>query len=202
MKKISILLITILTIGISIDSFAQQRGFVSVAWKTGITLSDSKNYADEFSLEGGQFGFERLISKNISLGMDIGYSHFYEEAGKISYESGNKTYTGSGFKYLDAVPIMLSGKYYLGLDRQNVRFVPYLGVSTGAYHITERLEIGSIAFEDNGWAFGVAPQLGFMIRLDKKAWFFSDFTYNSVFESGDIDQHSYLSGSFGVKIGF
>lgn len=202
MKKISILIIALITIGTSLDTLAQKRGFVSIAWKTGLTLNDSKNYADEFSLEGGQFGFERFVAKNLSLGMDLSYSHFYEESGKISYETGNTTYTGSGFKYLDATPILVSGKYYLGLDKEDAKIVPYVGVSTGAYYIKERLEIGSVAFEDDGWAFGFTPQAGFMVRLDKKAWFFTDFSYNTIFESGDIDKHTYLTGSFGIKIGF
>jgi outer membrane protein W len=202
MKKIITLSIALLALASTSYISAQNKGFVSFGWKTGMTLSDTKDYADEFSLEGFHFGAERFVGNNFTLGVDLSFQHFYEEAGKITYKSGNSSYTGSGYKYFDAAPITLSGKYYFGISKPNASFVPYMGFGAGAYYIKERLEVGSVAFEDTGWAFGITPQVGFMIRLDRRLWFYSDFAYSNIFGRKDINDHSLASGTLGLKIGF
>ncbi|PXY00940.1 hypothetical protein DF185_13670 [Marinifilum breve] len=202
MKKLIILSVAMLAMASTSYINAQNKGFVSFGWKMGMPLSDTKDYADEFSLEGFHFGVERFVGKDFTLGLDLSFQHFYEESGKITYKSDNSSYTGSGYKYFDAAPFTLAGKYYFGISNPEASFVPYIGVGAGAFYIKERLEVGSVSFEDTGWAFGVTPQLGFMIRLDKKLWFYSDFAYSNIFGRKDINDHKLLSGTLGVKIGF
>ena len=202
MKKLSLLLVGLLAIATCTTVMAQYRGFVSFGWKLGQALEETEDFIDEPSLEGVHFGLEGFVTTNFSMGVDISYSHFYQETGKTSYEFGNRTFTGAGFKYFDAAPMLFTMKQYVGLGNPRSVFSPYIGIGGGTYFIRERLEIGSVAFEDDGWVLGYAPLFGFMIRMDEQAWFFVDAAYNRTFERNEIEEHTFVTGTVGIRIGF
>ncbi|MFA8435441.1 MAG: hypothetical protein ACEPOZ_13055 [Marinifilaceae bacterium] len=178
-----------------------QRGFVSFGWQGGEATENTKDFISERSYEGFNFKVERFVLWGFALGLEVNYTHFYEEAGLQFHQLGNTTYTGQTFKYFDAAPVLFTGRIYLGARRDGF-FVPYFGAGAGAYYVQETMEVGSVVFQNDGWAWGVAPQAGLMLRLDEFLYLFGEAAYNKIFERGDIGDHTFFTGTVGLRFGF
>ena len=145
---------------------------------------------------------EWFIETNLAIGLEANYSHFYEEVGSQTWEFGNTTLTGDSYKYFDAFPILLTGRYYMNLDVPDQKLVPYAGFGLGTFYVKELLKIGSLSIQDDGWVFGLKPTVGVMTPVEDRLWLYTEASYYKTFEASDLEAYTYFTLVVGLRIGF
>jgi outer membrane protein W len=185
---------------ITSNSFAQ-RWFGSATYQMGFPAGDTKDFTGKTSFSGFGMDFRYNFQKNASVGFSFGWNLFHERVSETVYINTNNpgAITGTQDRYVNSLPIMANLHYYIG-NRGKIR--PYVGVNLGGYYLLQRFSIGVSTFEEDSWEWGVAPEVGVIIPINRELGFIVNGKYNYTFTgesllSGDIN-HSYM----GLNIGF
>ena len=193
MKFIKFFSIAALTL-ISLELSAQNKtnAFYGMAIPAGVT----KDYISPASFRGGSIEFERLINPKTGLGLLVGWNTFYEAKGRNTYPIDNGEITSNQYRYLNAIPIQASGKYYFAGDDAAIR--PFIGLAAGTYYMEQRIDNGLFSSSSKGWTFSLAPKAGFLIPLSYRTSLATSIDYSTSFKSDDLPQQNWI----GINVGF
>ena len=114
------------------------------------------------SFRGGSFEGRGFVSDQISVGGWISWEVFKERLDNVTYNGNGVDVTGTQVRYINMLPILVTSHYYMG-DFAEV--TPYFGGGLGAYRSLQRTEIGLVAFSNDNWHFGFAPEIGAFLPL-------------------------------------
>ncbi len=187
----------------SISIFAQSMG--SITYNMAIPSDKLNDYTGSTSWRGVALEGRWFTNKYISFGLSFGWNVFDERVSDpIHFESGNigGTVSGTQIRSVNALPILATAYYYTGKPRDKFRF--YLGTGAGMYYIKQRLEIGLVAFESDNWHFGLAPEAGVVIKLNREMALIVNGKYNYAFSSGESlsGDNSNTYAYWGINVGF
>jgi hypothetical protein len=200
MKNQSLLYITTLTLVTLIFStagYAQFWGdsYSAITYNMALPLGDTKDFISDYSWRGMGLEFRKFSSRNISYGLSLGWNVLHKETNEtIEINDGGGHATGNQDRTINAFPIMIGFHYYLGQKGSR----PYIGLNGPGYYVAERLDIGVFSFQNDGWNWGLAPEIGFFMPLDGGATLLVNARYNYAFESSGRGPYSYM----GFNIGF
>jgi len=195
----SSILILIITTSVS----AQSLG--SITYNVSIPTSNLNDYIDEVSWRG--FGIEGrwFQNRNLSFGLSFAWTVFNQRVSdpiQIVQDGVSATVTGTQVRVVNSLPILATAHYYTGKRRDQFRF--YFGAGVGMYYIKQRLEIGLVAFESDNWHFGLVPEAGVLISLNRDLTMIVNGKYNYAFSSGEAlgggDDNVYAY--WGINVGF
>lgn len=193
MKKISLL---IAFVAIASAGFGQGRATTSVQYNVALPLGNTSDYIDETSFRGVMMDVDYFIEDEWTLGFAIGIQTFYQEDGKVSETIGTLTATGERYKYLNSIPLLFSAKYHLS---RYGAVTPHAGLGLGFYYMNQTTKFAGLDFESTDWKFGLRPEVGLGIELSPSTDVIVGVTYNSAFNSKDIDAQSYLGIQAGLR---
>ena len=176
------------------DGAAQRHAWwTGASWSAGFGTGDTEQIAGGASLSNIAFEGRYVLDPRLTVGLRTGWSYFAEqENGTVSL--GNIDITGLQNRTVTAVPVLLTGHYYLRPSSPGL--TPYLGTGLGLYWIENELEIGLTAASTSSWHLGVAPEVGVILPLSGLESYFSA-RYNHAFEADGVT-HSYWT--FGVGL--
>jgi hypothetical protein len=148
-----------------------QRHYIGISYNVSIPLGDTKDFAGDTSWRGATLEARWTVSDFFTFGGLIGW-HVLNDRTAEPYdldgldidelEGVGGTITGTQLRYLNTVPLLVTGHYYLnegGLVR------PYVGSGVGFYYAERRVDIGVRSFNDDGLYFGLAPEVGVAFPL-------------------------------------
>ena len=182
------------------QSFAQQWYGVAT-YQISFPAGDTKNFTDEISFRGFGLDFRYTVRQNTTVGMAFGWNVFYQRTTKTAQlETDNPgAITGTQDRYLNAFPIMANAHYYFG-DRGGIR--PYVGLNAGGYYMVQRFSIGIVSLQKDEWQWGIAPEAGVIIPMDRDWAVMVNGKYNYAFTGksplGEDIKHSYASLNIGI----
>ncbi len=160
MKRIIVILVVVLMLPAA--AWAQSSMF-TVNWDVSFPTGDTKNYISNTSFRGASFEGMKFINDNVAIGGVFGWEVFKEKESNITWEGNGVTVTGTQVRYLNMLPLLVVSRYYLkGLDE----VAPYVGLGIGTYNSLQRTEIGLVAFVNNNWHLGFAPEAGIFIPMN------------------------------------
>ncbi len=194
----SSLIILIYTAGLSAQSFG------SITYNVAVPEDRLYDYIDEVSWRG--FGLEGrwFQSSNLSLGISFGWNVFNQRVNtpiQVKDETLEGTVTGTQIRNVNSFPMMATLHLYIGKKRETLRL--YFGTGVGTYYIIQRLEIGLVAFEENNWHIGVAPEAGVLLRFNRDVTMIFNAKYNYAFAAGEsISGEDNDYAYWGFNIGF
>ncbi len=167
----------------------------NMQYSTVLGLSDTKDFVDGFSWRGATVDFEKAINGNLSLGGSVGWHVLAaKEAGTSLFDQG--AITGTAWRYVNSVPLLVTGSYFLEEQGQTR---PFVGAGTGTYYIQNRTEAGLFAVEDGNWHFGFMGEAG--VAIDRGASIITlAARYNRALAVNDV-RHSYFTFSIGLRAG-
>jgi len=168
--------------------------YSTVNYGISVPLGDTKDFISNTSFRGFSFEFGRFFTEEISVGFLFAWSVFNESFPRDTYELEDLTLTGNLYRYINAFPLMASGRYYFSPDS---KFRPYLGLASGAYVINKVSDFGVHRYENKNWHFGLAPEAGIIFGIGTEAYLNLGARYNHAFKSGG-DTHSWLGVQAGV----
>jgi len=179
MKKILLLLVSLLLV---MNVFGQEM-MSGLSYNMGMTTGDTRDFVQDYSWRGFGFEVRSFRGDNFSVGGSFSWNIFDEKTSEIiEIQNGNGALSGTQIRYINSFPLMLNAHYYFG--NPSSRAQPYIGLNAGTYYITQRLEIGVYAFEENNWHFGLAPEIGLMFPTYSGSIFFINARYNYAFKAG------------------
>ena len=146
-----------------------------------------------FAIKGNWFVGD---SENFTMGGLIGFHAFYDKVDRQTYTFGNEAITGTRFKYLYSVPMLLSAQYVWSA---NESFNPYVSLAGGPYYMQLEDQVGRFLAQNKDWKMGINPEVGIMIPWNIDMGLVASLIYNHVFYiKHDIPNLNYLSLSIGL----
>jgi outer membrane protein len=130
-------------------------------WATGIAIGDSNEFAPKYGFLGFHGEMIYHARADFSIGLTSGYQLFTGK-GRETVEFGDAALTGYQFRFIDVVPILAVGRYYVDVG-DSASLFPSLGI--GTIYANREVDVGFVGVHDDTWYFGVSPQLGFAYHL-------------------------------------
>jgi opacity protein-like surface antigen len=162
MKKI----LVIIAVLVSTGSFAQ-RSFWSFNYPISVSMGEQKDYIDKASFRGIGIDGRGFLDSNISIGGSFSWEVFDEikrdlppEEINVGIDNVVGEITGVQYRFINTLPIMVNGHYYLGSDG-SAR--PYFGLGLGTSYVEQRTDIGFVSITGKKWGFAVQPEVGVLI---------------------------------------
>lgn len=193
LKRTGLALVLSLLIG---TAFSQGDWNTIVTYNIAFPLGNTSDYIKNTSFRGFMVEGDHFIEDEWSVGFVSGIQVFYEELGVQTHQRDNITATGSEFRYINSIPILLTGKYHF--DRY-ANIAPHVGLGMGLYHMIQTNEFAGIFFENRNWQFGLMPEVGVGFELSPSTHFFVASQYNYYLESKDIQSQSYITINTGFR---
>jgi hypothetical protein len=162
-----------------------------------IPLGNTSDFIGKSSFRGGTFDYKFHIHDAASIGASLGWYTFFEkqEPGTYTIREETLTLTGNQYRYVNSIPILFTGNYFLG---NASRYTPFVGVGIGTTYNAYRLEMGMYTLEVDTWHFTLAPELGVRVKVaDGLSTYFSA-RYHNNFETTDLSTQSYLGLNIGM----
>jgi len=193
MKLIKSLLIVALTV-VSLGVSAQSK--TNVYYSMALPMGDTKDFIDPASFRGMNFEFEKFVNPSVGVGFLVGWNTFYEAKPRATYPLDNGAITSNQYRYLNAIPIQATGKYYFASDDATVR--PFIGLAFGTYYMEQRVDNGLFSSSEKGWTWSMAPKAGILVPINYKASLAISVDYSTSFKSSALPQQNWL----GINVGF
>ena len=197
MKTFKILSV-LLFIAIGANMTAQNK--TNIYYTMGMPMGNTNDYIDKTSFRGMGFEYQYLLSDNFALGGVLQWSTFYKSLPKDTYPINNGAITGYQYRYINTVPMYVTGTYYLASDDAKIR--PYLGLGVGTYWLEKRTDMGLYTDIYNSWHFGLIPKAGILIPVSYSTSFYIGLDYNMAFKNNDMDTQSWLGISIGLDFDY
>jgi hypothetical protein len=200
-KYILITIIVMLAVLITKPAAAQLETHWELQWNISIPTSDFKNYIDETSIRGIEFGGNYHFETNVMLGGAVGYGAFFKKTDRMTIDYNNNTITAIHFRDLYSYYFLVEGGYAYQSD---FFISPYARIGIGAYYTEQIIQIGLLYWKDESWDFGLRPEIGALIEIPNSGvGFIVNAKYNTVFNYGnDLKNLNYITIGLGMIFGF
>ncbi len=196
MKNIAQKLLCTAVLGLlSLTGFGQ-KGYTSVTYSPSFPFGENAASINRSGWRGAGLETGIFLTEKFSIGISGNWHVFYKPAGETSVRTDdNTTYSGRGYRYINAVPLFATGHYYLG---KGDRLTPYLGVGAGTIYRRHDTLIGNYDFRLSSWQFGLFPELGLQYPVGPGVRIGVNARYNYGFENGNVARSSYLNANVGL----
>jgi hypothetical protein len=179
-QMFTVLAMVLLMIG---SGYSQrEKWYGALTYSVSIPSGDTKTFTDEISWRGVGLDYRYLIDRQYSIGLFFGWNVFYQRTDKTT-EIGNGAITGTSDRYINAFPIMANIHYYFG-ERKSIR--PYIGLNAGGYYMLQRFELGVAAWQEDQWQWGIAPEAGVVVPVERGFGIMLNGKYNYAFTGESV----------------
>jgi hypothetical protein len=193
MKKI-IILIAIGTWMVPLKTLAQ-GSYMSFEYVMGFPTGDLGDFIGKASFRGAVIEYQKYLRNNLSVGIETGWSAFYERKDYDTYSEGNASVSGIQYRYSSQVPILISAEYNF---RPDATVKPYANFALGTMYSRRDTDMGMWYIEEVAWHFALKPEVGVMIGINLNTSVNLSAKYYTGFAAGDLATQSY----FGLGVGF
>lgn len=175
------------------EAVAATPWFWGFTYQMAQPTGDTRKFTDDFSwLNLGVEG-RAVINERMTAGVAFGWNSFYEDVNEV-ITFDNVDVSGRQLRHVNSFPMLATFDYYFG---QPSGLQPFVGGGIGTYWIENQMEIGTVAFQDANWHFGLAPEVGLTMPLSRGIRGLFNARYNWAVESDDIE-HTYWTFGFGI----
>ena len=174
--------------------------FYNTAQPTGYT----RDFIGAFSWMGFTFEGDRFLSPNASTGIVLGWQEIYDQTGFQQYDFPQGAATGTSYRHLMIIPILVKGRYWTGGSHIGRSTHPFVGAAIGTYYVRQTLDFGIYTVEESNWHFGLSPELGVVLGQTRGAAWTVQARYNYPFKSGESiggGSRAWPYWSFGIGVG-
>lgn len=196
MKKNKILLTGIFVILIGMSSFAQGGGIWNFNWNMGFPMGETADFIGQPSFRGFSIEGRGFVTNKITIGGIGAWNVFYENLGEVTNTAGTKTINGYKRRYMNVMPLMVTGHYYF--LQGSVQ--PYIGVGVGTYYIESRDFMGIYYVQGKDWHFGFAPEVGVVMPFaNSNTGININFKYNMAAKTKEEASYTWLGVNVGIS---
>ena len=176
----------------------REQWYGALTYSVSIPSGDTKTFVDEISWRGIGLDYRYLIDRQYSIGLFFGWNVFYQRTDKTT-EVEKGAITGTSDRYINSFPIMANIFYYFG-KRKSIR--PYVGLNAGGYYMLQRFEIGVAAWQEDQWQWGIAPEAGVVIPVERDFGIMLNGKYNYAFTGESVFGTDINNSYWQINAGF
>jgi len=195
-------LIAFVIVGNTSSVTAQQRYLTSLNWSIGFPTGNLNTYTPSTSYSGFSADLRFLQPDRVFFGVSGGWNYFSDILRNATVSVENAAVYGTQVRTVNAIPLLASAGLFFDDGGSNIH--PYAAINIGAYSVNQRVEIGLVQINNNNWHFGLAPEVGLMVDLERTTAFHAQARYNRAVSSGTSlsgsSDNSY--GWWSLNIGF
>lgn len=177
----------------------KEQWYGAFTYSVSIPTGDTKSFVEEISWRGIGLDYRYMIDRTYSVGLNFGWNVFYERTENKTTQTENGAVTGTSDRTINAFPIMANIHYYFG-ERKSIR--PYVGLNAGGYVMNQRFEIGVFAWERDSWEWGIAPEAGVVIPVERDFGIILNGKYNYALTGEDVFETTINHTYWQVNAGF
>ncbi len=195
----NLILITLVFYFCSNQAKAQEQ-YWSYSQRLNIPMGDFTNFVNEVSYRGGSIEY-RNIRDNISIGGSVGWTGFYENTPRETFQYEGGAITAEQWNFLYATDFNVTGHYYLSTP---FGLKPYIGAKVGTTRL-EEIKIAGI-YETNSvnWGFNYRVGLGLLFQIpDMPIGLKLNGSWNqTIYESTYFKNVNYIGVDLGIYYSF
>lgn len=188
MKKI-IILIVIGTWIVPLTTLAQ-GSYMSVEYVMGFPAGDLGDFIGKTSFRGAVIEYQKYLKNNLSVGVETGWSAFYERKDYGTYSEENVSVSGIQYRYSSQVPILISAEYTF---RPDATLKPYANFALGTMYSRRDTDMGMWYVREEAWHFALKPEVGIIYGIGLSTSVNLSAKYYTGFASGDLETQSYFA---------
>jgi hypothetical protein len=173
-------------------------GYGSVTYQLSFPFGSTYQYTGVVSWRGLGLDLQWMIHPHVAAGLLFAWNVFYVNTSQtISYRGVD--ITGNQDRSLNVFPLLVDVRYMWG-EREETR--PFVGLATGGYVMTQRLELGQSAAQTTTFNFALAPEIGVLHPIkDSGVALQLEARYNVAFAGGGLPLQNWLELNVGVAWG-
>ena len=176
----------------------KEQWYGAFTYSVSIPTGDTKTFIEEISWRGIGLDYRYMIDRTYSVGLSFGWNVLYERSTRTT-QTDNGAVTGTSDRTINAFPIMANIHYYFG-ERKSIR--PYVGLNAGGYVMNQRFEIGVFAWERDSWEWGIAPEAGVVIPVERDFGIILNGKYNYALTGEDVFETTINHTYWQINAGF
>jgi len=173
---------------------ARAQSWYALTYQPAQPLGNTQDFTDNFGWRGIGFDFKKMIKPKLALGISAAWQVFDHQTDQVVSAFGVDI-SGDQFRYINSWPFLANINYFFG-SQGKAR--PYVAANVGAYVIEQRMDIGLYSIHETNVHFGLGPEAGVAIPMQRHLAAFMNARYNYAFSAGSIDDQSYVSFGVGV----
>lgn len=196
------LVVFALTILLFSNSYAQrERWYGALTYSVSVPSGDTKDIIGDISWRGMGLDYRYMVQKNLSVGLYFGWNTMYERVtGQTELNTDPPgTIYGTQDNTINSFPIMVSAHYYLG-ERKQLR--PYIGLNAGGSIMLQQKAIGIFEWNNDQWQWGIAPEAGVAIPVERDFGLLINGKYNMLFTGQDAIGTDVNNAYWSINVGF
>jgi hypothetical protein len=199
MKTIRIIALTGLALlGTQAVPARAQNWYGMATWNISFPDGDTKKFVDETSYRGFGLDFRKEFRPSTTVGIMGSWEVFHHRTTEtIEYKTA--AITGSQDRYINSFPIMLGLHRYLGAEGGTR---PYFGINAGGFVLIQTLRVGVAEIEDDSWVWGVMPEVGLVMPIQRGSAFIVNARYSYALTGENLAGNDYQLSYWGVRVGF
>ena len=192
MKKL-ILIFSIVCLGVT---FANAQGsLTALEYSIGFGSGDMGTNIASPSFRGFTFQWQKLITDQTGVGLELGWNVFYEAKANDTYTSGNTSISGKQYRYQNELPILVTYNYYL---KPGEKLNPFFGIGAGTMYSKRNTNMSTYTLESTAWQFAFRPEVGFLYEFSSETSAYVSVKYYNGLTAGDFNAaQSYFSLNLG-----
>jgi len=188
------------------SSFGQAGHWYGIAsYQVSFSTGDLNDFIDDVSWRGFGLDFRYGVKPDITVGFVTGWNIFYQQVNETTQFETNPpgAITAETNRYTNFVPVMLNAHYYMG---ERGKYRPYIGLCAGGYYVNQELQLGIADLQNDSWEWGVAPEIGVVIPVQRGLGITVAGKYNFIFTKETIFEGTQLekeiqNNYWGIQIG-
>jgi outer membrane protein W len=150
-----------------------------------------------FSLRGYALGYHYFLTPEISVGINGGFNSFYQRRGYDTYTEGTVSISGIQSRYLNTIPVHLTGRYMLFPDQ---RLRPFVGIGLGTVNATRRVDMGLFCSRNSDWMLSIKPEVGVKYLINNRFALTLSGIYYQTFDANDLEAQPFGTINLGLVI--
>lgn len=179
----------------------REQWYGALTYSVSVPAGDTKNIIEDISWLGIGLDYRYMVQKNLSVGLFFGWNYMYERVtGQTELKTDPPgTIYGTQDNTINSFPIMASAHYYLG-ERKQLR--PFIGINAGGSVMLQQKAIGIFVWDNDQWQWGVAPEVGVAIPVERDFGLLINGKYNMFFSGEDAIGNEINNAYWSINVGF
>ena len=176
-----------------------QSSSTSIQYVMGFGAGDLGSYISKPSFRGAVFNYQKSVNENLSAGIELGWSVFYEKMDYDTYSIESVSLSGIQYRYSNMFPMLVTAEYSLNPENPLKYFVNF---GIGTMYTMRTTDMGLWRLEEKAWHFALKPEIGLLYQLNPGTALKIAGKYYVGFAAGDLDTQSYFAVSAGLAFTF
>jgi len=172
-----------------------QNGYTSIQYQMGFAMGDLGDYIGKASFRGAVFDYQKNLSSNASVGLELGWNTFYEKKDYDTYTVEPYSVSGIQYRYSNMFPMLVTAEYYF-MDEGAVK--PYFNLGIGTMYTIRNTDMGVWRLEEKAWQFGLKPELGIIYEVGYNSAVKLEAKYYMGIGGSKLETQGYLGISAGM----